>query len=63
MKKVEAKRGVEFCHSTRKHTRQNSAESGEPNVLMSYPAVCGIQREAEKKSRDKELLDLQRNIK
>ena len=47
---VEAKRGVEFCHSTRDASRiRQKVGNGvsQHKVPSAYPAVCGIQREAD----------------
>ena len=47
---VQVKRGVEFCHSTRNVSiiRQKVGNRVSYHLVPSaYPAVCGIQREAE----------------
>ena len=47
---IEAKRVVQFRHSTRnafRIWRKIAIEVSQHSVLSAYPAVCGIQREAD----------------
>ena len=44
---VEVKRGVEFCHSTRNASKIRQKVGSGVEVSSAYPAVCGIQREAD----------------
>ena len=53
---VKVKRGVEFCHLTRNASRVRQ-KVGNGSVLTLgclYPAVCGIQREADNTHVNKE---------